>query len=146
MKAWHSMTPSPNVNCNQRPTRRPRQRSKNIYCRTKHGHRIISRQKPRQQLKFIVCSVSTSDTNPLDSPYEARSKDHSYDTDSFNIGIDNHASYCSTNSLQDFIDTPTHVKVCIRGIKGNIKSLRQGTILWRILDDDGVQHELHIPN
>ena len=145
MKAWHP-TPSPTINSNRRPLRRPRQRSKYIYCRTKQGHRIISRQKPRQQLKFIVCSVSTLDTNPPASLRQARLKDHSYDTDSFNIGIDNHASYCITNSLHDFIDTPTRVKVCVRGIKGNIKSLMQGTILWRILDDDGVQHELRIPN
>jgi hypothetical protein len=79
MKAWHP-TPSPTVNCNRRPFRRPRQRSKYIYCHTKHGDRIISRQKPRQQLKFIVCSVSTSDTNPAATPYDARPKDHSYDT------------------------------------------------------------------
>jgi hypothetical protein len=147
MKACHPTT-SPTVNCNRRPSRRPRQRSKYIYCRTKQGYRIISRQKPRQQLKLIVCSVSTTDVNdpPSASPYDACLKDHSYDTDSFNIGIDNHASYCITNSLHDFIDTPTRVKVCVRGIKGNIKSLRQGTILWHILDDDGVQHELRIPN
>lgn len=136
MKVLSSQNPTIN-----KRRRKQRQRSKYIYCYTKHGYRIISRQKPRQPFKFIVCSVSTTDPNPA-----SRIKDHSYDTDSFNIGIDNHASYCITNSLKDFIDTPKRVKVCVRGIKGNIKSLLQGTILWSVLDDDGVQHELRIPN
>lgn len=97
----------------KRPRRKPRQWSKYIYCRTKNGPRIISRQKPRIPYKFILCSVSSMELGMPEeqlSSYLAQTNDHSYDSDSYNIGIDNHASYCLTNSLNDFVDTPVHVK------------------------------------
>ena len=56
------------------------------------------------------------------------SQDHSFDTDSYNIGIDNHASYCLTNNLKDFIDTPQKVKVRIKGISGHAISALKGTV------------------
>jgi len=120
-----------------------RKRCKYIYCRTKHGPRIITRRKPRTPFKFIVCSVTT-DVGNLDA-YQARTNDHSYDSDSYNIGIDDHASYCLTNSKDDFIDTPVDTKIMVKGIKGYLNSALKGTIKWSIEDDDGVVHDLIIP-
>jgi hypothetical protein len=128
------------------PRRKTRQRSKYIYCRTKNGPRIISRQSPRQHHKFIICSVSSTTGGASPDDYKPRNNDHQYDSDSYNIGIDNHASYCLTNNLKDFEGTPVSTKVRIKGIKGHLATRLKGTIKWHLLDDDGVEHELLIPN
>ena len=72
--------------------------------------------------------------------------DHRYDTDSFQIGIDNHASYCMTTSKSDFIATPTPIDLSVKGISGGLRSAYKGTVLWPITDDEGKRHDLKIPN
>ena len=68
-----------------------------------------------------------------------------FDTDSYNIGVDNHATSCMTNSLDDFISKEP-VKVRIKGISGKLQSAYKGTVVWRVIDDDQRTHELHIPD
>lgn len=97
-------------------------RSPYIYCRTKSGPRIIVRRKPRVPFKFVTCSVSIVGQESSKRIY---TNDRMYDSDSYNIGIDDHASYCLTNSLKDFIDTPISVKVRVKVIKGTYNVLRK---------------------
>ena len=74
------------------------------------------------------------------------STDHSFDTDSFLIGIDSHASYSLTNNKEDFIDTPRQVRVGVKGIAGRLTSAYVGTVRWSIEDDAGEVHQMDIPN
>jgi hypothetical protein len=70
-----------------------------------------------------------------------------FDTDSETVGIDNRASGCITHVRSDI---PGEVKVCHRAVKG-FGGSRQfnvytGTIVWRVHDDIGVEHEFVIKN
>jgi hypothetical protein len=59
-----------------------------------------------------------------------------YDSDSFQIAIDNCATSCFTNNLEDFVGTPTKVTTNITGI-GKAKATFVGTARWMIVDDQG---------
>jgi hypothetical protein len=67
-----------------------------------------------------------------------------YDSDSFQIAIDNCATSCFTNLMDDFVGTPTKIDTNITGI-GKAKSTFVGTTKWLIVDDQGRKHELLIP-
>ena len=71
-----------------------------------------------------------------------------FDTDSAEVGIDNRTSFTMSGYVKDFITPiqPTN-NYRIRGISGahlNVDGI--GTIKWRIEDDNGVQHDVLIPN
>lgn len=69
-----------------------------------------------------------------------------FDTNSFEIAIDNCCSTCITNSLDDFIGTPTKIDKPVVGIGGTATIAYQGTIQWDIIDDLGAKHRFSIPN
>ena len=97
--------------------------SKKIYLRTKHGARIMSKR-CRPQLMNFPCFKATEVKSDKFTP----AKDHSFDTDSFLIGINSHASYSLTNNKEDFIDTPRQVRVGVKGIAGRLTSGSVGTV------------------
>jgi hypothetical protein len=68
-----------------------------------------------------------------------------YDSDSFQIAIDNCATSCFTNSMEDFIGTPRKTNTRITGI-GTATSTYVGTVEWLIVDNSGRRHVLRIPN
>ena len=63
------------------------------------------------------------------------------------IGIDNHASRFISNDINHFITalTPTP-RSYLRGITGNLKVKGEGTLVWRIDDDQGRSHKIKIKN
>ena len=69
-----------------------------------------------------------------------------FDSDSFQIGIDNHSSYSISNNLEHFIAPlrPLHTQLLgtnsISAIKG------RGTICWKIDDDNGCTHLITLPD
>jgi hypothetical protein len=67
-----------------------------------------------------------------------------YDSDSFQIAIDNCGTSCFTNSMTDFIGTPMEVATKVAGI-GEAMSTHVGTVRWLIVDDSGSRHKLLIP-
>ena len=70
-----------------------------------------------------------------------------YDSDFFQIGIDNHTSRTITNQADNFIPDITPTKnMYRRGVGGNLKVHREGTLIWKINDDRGRTHELTIKN
>jgi hypothetical protein len=77
--------------------------------------------------------------------HSPHSKDNKYNSDSYLIGIDNHASASVTNSEDDFIITPTPIDLKVKGIKGYLKSTKIGTVRWNIQDDEGCTHQFDIP-
>ena len=112
------------------------------YSRRKKRHCILKKIVTR--LTFL-CAFSTT-LQATWKRFRPPNKDHSYDTDSFLIGIDNHASYCMTNSLSDFVDEPTKYKKRVRGISGYLAAVKVGTARWKIEDDKGETHTFLIPN
>ena len=69
-----------------------------------------------------------------------------FDTDSKPIRIDNCASYCISNDMSDFIHPPKAIQKRIKGLAGSLGNLKQGTIRWKIEDDQGKTHVFDIPN
>jgi hypothetical protein len=67
-----------------------------------------------------------------------------FDSDSFQIAINNCATSCFTNSMDNFVGTPTKVDTNITGI-GQAKSKFVGNAKWLIVDDQGRKHKLLIP-
>lgn len=68
------------------------------------------------------------------------------DTDSFVLGIDNHASFCMTNNCSHFISKLKYPTVPeVSGINGSAPIVGVGTIKWCIEDDHGKPHKFIIP-
>jgi hypothetical protein len=69
-----------------------------------------------------------------------------FDTDAKAIRIDNCASSCISNDKRDFITPLKKVNKKFKGLGGTLSEIYSGTIKWSIEDDDGVPHDLVIPN
>ena len=74
------------------------------------------------------------------------SHDRGYDSDSYELAIDDCATSSITNCVDDFVDVPAKVRRKVQGIGGFANNILQGTIRWRIEDDDGRVHEVLLPN
>ena len=71
-----------------------------------------------------------------------------FDTDSVPIRVDNCASRCLSSNIDDFIDAPRkiHHRV-VKGIGSNrIRDIYEATMQLRIEDDQGIEHDIIIPN
>jgi hypothetical protein len=91
--------------------------------------------------KFLTNAYNRS----YKSNIETNETDHRYDTDSFLIGIDNHASASMTNNETDFVGPIETINLKIKGIKGYLKTTKIGTSRWAIHDDQGRHHRFDIP-
>ena len=69
-----------------------------------------------------------------------------FDTDAKAIRIDNCASYCISNDKRDFITPLKKINKKLKGLGGTLTEVYSGTIKWSIEDDDGVPHDIVIPN
>jgi hypothetical protein len=69
-----------------------------------------------------------------------------FDTDSFDILIDNCCSHTLTNDIQDYIEPPVKSTVRVRGYNGSTNSTMVGTVKWKIKDDNGKVHSFILPN
>lgn len=69
-----------------------------------------------------------------------------FDTDSFDIGVDNHASRCMSNDRKHFVGNITPLKGHkVKGIGNKMLQVKGvGTISWKIEDDQGMVHKIHI--
>ena len=87
-----------------------------------------------------VSFVAKPATCPTKTNYQ------NFDTGSFDIGIDSHATRCISNDINHFQGPiiPMQQKSC-KGFGGAKTPIAgQGTIKWKLLDDDGIQHTLLI--
>jgi len=85
--------------------------------------------------------------------YKAKSKhrrdprdDLTFDSDSYQIMVDNGASYSISNNIDDFIEPPTTIGQKIQGFAGSLTTSLIGTVQWYITDDDGRTHSIILPN
>ena len=70
-----------------------------------------------------------------------------FDTDSFKIGVDNHASRCMTNDIRHFERfKPLKTNAIVGGIQGGLAIRGEGTFVFNIEDDEGKTHTIRIPN
>jgi len=79
------------------------------------------------------------------SAVQHRRKRMEFDTDSYEILIDNCCSHSLTNDINDFIEPPVKSKVRIRGYNGQTTSTMVGTVKWKIQDDNGKIHNFILP-
>ena len=104
-----------------------------------------SKIKPNFHLvKVTTYEVSSTSTSTGIDKYKPKYK---FDSESYMIGIDNHASRCISNDINHFITalTPTP-RSYLRGITGNLKVKGEGTLVWSIDDDQGRSHKIKIKN
>ena len=88
-----------------------------------------------------------SPKNYLAHKYESSIDNYMYDSDSYLIGLDDHASYCISPQLKNFIpETLQKYSVKVKGVRGGICATQTGTLQWRVADDMGRNHILCIPN
>jgi hypothetical protein len=71
------------------------------------------------------------------SAMQKRRTQMEFDSDSYEILIDNCCSHSLTNSKEDFIEPPVKSKVRVRGYNGHTNSTMVGTVKWRVKDDNG---------
>jgi hypothetical protein len=69
-----------------------------------------------------------------------------FDTDSFDILIDNCCSHTLTNVINDYIEPPVKSTVKVRGYNGSTNSNMAGTVKWKIKDDNVKIHNFILPN
>jgi hypothetical protein len=68
-----------------------------------------------------------------------------FDTDAFDILIDNCCSHILTNDINDYIEPPVKSPVRVKGYNGSTSTM-VGTMNWKIKDDNGKVHNFILPN
>jgi hypothetical protein len=130
--------------------------------RNRH-HQATMREKLRAHLFALTiaslkagCRVESSLRN-LCHPYHAQftalqgthgnpwSNQVHFDSDSFPIGVDNHASYCYVNSPHLLDNLVPSNKGSVDGITNGLPIKGKGTFKFTIGDDNGRQHNIRIP-
>jgi hypothetical protein len=69
-----------------------------------------------------------------------------FDSDSYQIMVDNGASYSISNKIDDFIEPPTKSGPKIQGFAGSQTTSLIGTVQWHVTDDEGRTHSIILPN
>jgi hypothetical protein len=68
-----------------------------------------------------------------------------FDTDSYDILVDNCCSKSITNCLGDFITPPRSSRMMIKGFNGATATTKVGTVQWKLQDDTGKVHTIILP-
>ena len=88
-----------------------------------------------------VCMASN-----ISNPVHDRITKARFDTDSVPVAIDNCASSCMTNDINDFVPgTQKEVSIPVDGL-GQRTATIQGTVVYQFEDDQGGIHSFSIPN
>jgi hypothetical protein len=69
-----------------------------------------------------------------------------FDSDSYDIFVDNCCSKSITNCLDDFIIPPKPSNLLIKGFNGATATTKVGTVQWHLQDDQGRVHKLTLPH
>ena len=68
----------------------------------------------------------------------------SFDSDSFLVGVENHATKCMSNNSKHFVSLDPMKNRTVKGVGGMIRVLSRGTMCWRVEEDDSHIHNLDI--
>ena len=77
---------------------------------------------------------------------ENQNKAIQWDTDGQQLMVDNGVSVSITPYLTDFITPPQPINSKVKGIRGHAQATYEGTIQWKIQDDQGQSHRFTLPN
>ena len=128
---------------NPSPTRSKYKRQKpkcaRYYARTRHREKVYRKRTKLRMVPHEIAAMYTDKEGEQTRPTHC-------DSDSYDIGIDNHATSCMTPDKSDFIDKPKQVTVRVKGIAGKLAAAYKGTVMWQIQDDQGGVHKMRIPN
>ena len=69
-----------------------------------------------------------------------------FDSNSKQITVDTGATLSLSHNRQDFVGKMTHLTRNVRGVSGNVNATYTGKVVWRIEDDNGQVHDIHISN
>jgi hypothetical protein len=69
-----------------------------------------------------------------------------FDSDSFLVRVDNHASYCMANSPHLFENLVLSKVGKADGINDGLENASKGTFKFKLVDDDGRTHIIRVPN
>ncbi len=123
--------------------RKPSQRS-NITWRPYGYHTwkrsTIARRRCIKYIQRIHKTIEVRSTSKKSKPIMH------FDTDSYDILVDNCCSQSITNNLQDYIKPPKLSDMRVKGFNGNTTQTKVGTVRWRIHDDEGRIHCIQLPN
>ena len=117
------------------------------YIRSNRRHRTklrchkLGNKRDNGRITWLHACASLSKSMPST---DHRRTSMPFDSDSFEIAIDNCASSHFTNTLTDFV-TKKRINSVVRGI-GNGTITHVGTVCWTIQDDQGRRHKLNLDN
>ncbi len=94
-----------------------------------------------RELPFITALTYTALSSTVDSILAIR-----FDSDSYPIGIDSHASRCIANAPHLFEDLKLEEVGEVEGIKQRLDIKGRGTFKFKIEDDNGKMHKIKIPS
>ena len=116
-------------------------------CKKKPTRVANKVRKDRRYFKYKYKICECFSAKHVKEPEEEKTRSCQFDSDSFPIGVDNHASYSISNDSRHFISEiqPVHNKG-LKGISGKLKVEGIGTIKWMIEDDDGKRHAIIMQN
>ena len=69
-----------------------------------------------------------------------------FDSDSYDILVDNCCSKSITNCLDDFLEPPRPSNLLIKGFNGATATTKVGTVQWPLQDDEGRVHKITLPH
>ena len=110
---------------------------------------IIYNQLNTRHLKISPGHIQAFVTNYHPGPEIISHQISHFDSDSFEISVDNCASRCMTNQIDHFITPPEPLRVQQQTVQGINKDIPlevkgEGTIQWKIEDDNGQVHSHQI--
>ena len=128
----HFSAPSSNEPTRGRPRKRKRRHNHSYLLRLRNkGLRTPPRKHRSSRSEGASCHSATT---------QQEHRRLIVDSDSHPVLVDNGASYCMTNNINDFITyRKKKTKSTVRGI-GRTQTEIEGTIPWSIEDDDGRTH------
>ena len=95
----------------------------------------------RKKGKYTFYAPLTGMTTTWSSEQIAKAR---FDSDAQSLMLDDGASACITNDINDFIHPPKRVDKMVKGIKGHAQATHRGTVKWYIEDDHGLVHVMVI--
>ena len=96
----------------------------------------------RKKGKCIIHTNLTGMTTTWANGSSAPSR--AFDSDSQMLMLDDGASACIMNNINDFTESPKRVDRKVKGIKGHARATHRGTVKWYIEDDHGLVHVMII--
>jgi hypothetical protein len=127
----------------------PTNRRRKKYCFYQKQHRVLkckrsSRVRLMRDMVWLCASNAVAAQPTVETTVQAHATTlnslpkHTYfDTDSYELYVDNCASRCITNDLADFVDPPVPADVKIYGTNGISSGTLMGTVEWPIEDNTG---------